>query len=138
MRRAAIATGTLVVGAVTGGALGAGWFRISGSDAEMLGGITAAFQGGVAGALAAGSWGWSFPEWRRVSPLSRATVVAAWLGCGVLLMVGVVYIGGWTNADGPDTEAMIGILAIPASLIGVGMVARFLRRRTTAVPRQPG
>ncbi len=126
MRRAVLGG---LAGAILGGALGLAWFSLYGSDAEWFGGITSALSGGVALALAGGSWGWGLTYWRAASMLWRILSVLAWVACGTLLVVGIVYIGGWTNADGPDAEAMIGILGIPASFGGVWLIGRSLRRR---------
>lgn len=46
--------------------------------------------------------------------------------------VGLVYIGGWTDSDGPNTEALVGILGIPASIVGVWLTPRVLRRSVGA------
>lgn len=120
------AAGTLT-GALVGAALGSGWFALFGSDAEWFGGIAAALAAGVAGAVAGGSWGWSFSIWRGVPPLFRAGALIGWIVCGALLVLGIVYIGGWTDADGPNAEAMVGILGIPLSFLGVWWISRSLR-----------
>lgn len=115
-----------LAGAVIGGSLGAGWFALFGSDAEWFGEIAAALAGGVAGAVAAGSWGWCLSRWRTAPSVLRAGAVVGWILCGTLLVVGVVYIGGWTDADGPSAEATVGILGIPASVFGIWLISRAL------------
>lgn len=65
---------------------------------------------------------------RAAPPLWRAAVLLGWILCGGLLVVGLVYIGGWTDSDGPNTEAIVGILGIPASIVGVWLTPRVLRR----------
>jgi hypothetical protein len=51
-----------------------------------------------------------------------------WLLCGLLLLTGIIYIGSWTDADGPNNEATIGILGIPASLLGIRGISKYLQR----------
>ena len=134
MRRAVRAIGGGLAGAAAGAGLGLAWFDRFGSDAEIFGDFVAAAAGVVVGGLAGGSWGWSLPEWRWSSPLPRTLSLLAWLGCGALLLIGIVYIGGWTDSDGPSTEAMIGILGIPAGLGGVWIVERMLRSHREPSP----
>ncbi len=117
-----------LAGAVIGGSLGAGWFALFGSDAEWFGGVVAALAGGLAGAVAAGSWGWCLSRWRAAPSALRGGAVAGWIVCGALLVVGIVYIGGWTDADGPTAEAMVGILGIPACAVGIWLISRALSR----------
>jgi hypothetical protein len=128
MKRWARAVAGAVIGAAIGGLLGVWWFSVFGSDEEIFGDFAAALAGGVVGAVAIGSLGWSFSCWRTASPLWRAGALVAWIACGGLLVVGIVYIGGWTDSDGPNREAMVGILGIPGSLLGVWFTARNLCR----------
>lgn len=119
----------LVTGAITGGLLGLEGYNIFGSQTELLGDLIAAFEGGVVGAMTVGALGCWWPEWRAASSWSRLWATLGWLLCGVLLVTGTIYIGGWTDADGPNTEATIGILCIPASLAGMWGIPKYLRWR---------
>jgi hypothetical protein len=127
-RRAAIALLGGVLGALLGGVLGALWFSIYGPEGELFGEIAAALAGGVVGGLAGSAWGWSLSPWRAAPVGWRAAAVLGWIACGTLLVVGIVYIGGWTDSDGPNPEAMVGILGIPVSFLGVWLISRSLRR----------
>ena len=129
MKRALVAIAGAVIGAIVCGALGVAWFTRFGPEGEFLGEVVAAFGGGVIGFLAGCAWGRSWSDWRRSTPATRTLSVLVWLGCGALMITGIVYIGGWTDSDGPNTEAMVGILGIPASLVGVWIVARSLSTR---------
>jgi hypothetical protein len=42
------------------------------------------------------------------------------------MVVGVFHIDGWTNADGPSSASIIGILGIPGSLLGVSFISHRL------------
>ena len=134
MNRVVRVTVGVLAGAAAGAGLGLAWFDRFGSDEEIFGDFVAAVAGVVVGGLAGGAWGSSFPEWRRSSPLARTLSLLAWLGCGALLLIGIVYIGSWTDSDGPSTEAMIGILGIPVGLGGVWIVARMLRSHRKSSP----
>lgn len=54
--------------------------------------------------------------------------MVGWIVCGTLFVVGVVYIGSWTDAYGPSAEAVVGILGIPASVFGIWLISRALGR----------
>ncbi len=129
MKRFAIAAAGGILGAVIGGGLGSVWYSVYGSDADPLGGIAAALAGGVAGAMALASLGWSFARWRSVPPSRRVLALIGWIVCGTLLVVGIVYIGGWTDSDGPSPEATVGILGIPVSFLGSWLISRSLQRQ---------
>lgn len=81
------------------------------------------------GATGAGALGCWWRDWRRARWWLRVFAVLGWLLCGLLLLTGIIYIGSWTDADGPSTEAMIGILGIPASVLGIWVISKYLQRR---------
>ena len=118
----------LVIGAALGIALGLAWSALFVEYEEMFGGLVAGLKGGVVGGVTGGSWGWTWRDLRRLPYPTRILMVAAWLACGTILVVGVVYIGSWTDSGGPDIEGMIGILGIPVGLTGLWLIARFLHR----------
>lgn len=110
-----------------GGVAGLVWFAAFGSDAEWFGGFSAALAGTIIGSIVGGSWGWSFATWRSASVPWQVGAVLGWTTCGTSLVVGIVYIGGWTDADGPTAEAIVGILGIPTSMLGVWAISRLMR-----------
>lgn len=86
---------------------GYGDFGSSGEGiAEVARGVTA---GALTGALVA-------VFWHRASGRARWLSLAGSLAIAILLVVGVSYIGDWTNADGPGWAARVGILGIPAAI----------------------
>jgi hypothetical protein len=138
MRRVAGTLAGFVIGAIVGGWLGLAGFRLFGSEEELFGDFVATLEGGVVGATAVGTLGCWWAEWRRARSWSRAVAVLGWLLCGVLLLTGIVYIGGWTDADGPSIEAMIGILGIPTSLLGIWGISKYLQRHRAQVIGKEG
>jgi hypothetical protein len=111
---------------VVGGALGYGWFALFPQQDDMLSGIAQVAAGALAGIVAGGSWGWFFNSWQRATSGWQLAAVCGWITCGALMVVGVSHIGGWTNADGPSTASIIGILGIPGSLLGVSFISHRL------------
>jgi hypothetical protein len=128
MRRVVGTLAGLVIGAIVGGWLGLAGFKIFGSEEELFGDLVATLEGGLVGATAAGALGCWWRDWRRARWWLRVFAVLGWLLCGLLLLTGFIYIGSWTDADGPSTEAMIGILGIPASVVGVWVISKYLQR----------
>jgi hypothetical protein len=81
--------------------------------------------GGFAGAF----WGWIALGPVRLGPAALALVAIRGIAAGALVMTGLVYIGSWTNSDGPDPAAVIGVLGIPAGLALAVAIARAARHR---------
>jgi hypothetical protein len=128
VHRAAGTVAGLVIGAIVGGLLGLAGFKLFGSEEEIAGDFVATLKGGVVGATTLGAWGYRWREWRLARWWPQLLAVLGWILCGLLLLIGIIYIGGWTDADGPNTEAMIGILGIPASLFGIWGISKYFRR----------
>ena len=126
-----IAGGT-VLGGVIGALAGAVWFAAYGSDAELFGSASAALAAGLAGGIAGGALAGSLDDWRLASAAARFLSLIGWLACGVLIVVGIVYIGSWTDSDGPSREAVVGIAGIPGGAVGVWLTSRVLRRHVEA------
>lgn len=129
MRRVARTVVGLAVGALVGGAIGLAGYRLVGSEEDLFEDLAATFEGGLVGATAVGALGFWWPEWRAARSGRRVFALLAWLLSGLLLITGIVYIGGWTDADGPSTEAMIGILGIPASVFLIWRISKHLEPR---------
>lgn len=73
--------------------------------------------------------GWFLPDARRLRR-HYASLLAATLTLSVLLLVGVFYIGDFTNADGPgDAWSYIGLACLPLALIGYWFLARRTARK---------
>ena len=118
-----------IAGAVLGGFGGRLWYALFGQYqfgyefegfAEILIGI-------LIGAFTGAAIGWLQP-WRRSFPAVLLAIVVA-IAAGVVFATGIVYIGDWTNADGPSEIApFIGILGIPAGPLLIVLLGRYLRR----------
>ena len=122
-----------IVCSVAGSFVGAWWYNTFGPPNGQLGNEFEGFQEVAAGvgigAFAGAFWGWIALGPDRLGAAKLALVALGGIAAGALIMTGVVYIGSWTNADGPDLEAMIGILGIPAGLLVAGMTGRTARAR---------
>ena len=117
-----------VTGGVVGGFGGRLWYALFGpyqfgyefeGFAEILIGI-------IIGAFTGAVIGWLEP-WRRGLPTTLLVIVVA-VGAGIMFATGIVYIGDWTNADGPSGIApFIGILGMPAGPLLIVLLSRYLR-----------
>lgn len=133
--------GTLLLcigGSVIGSFVGAWWYTTFGPPDGQLGyefeGLQEVASGVGIGGFAGAFWGWIALGPDRLGAATLALVAFGGVAAGALVMTGLVYIGSWTNADGPDMAAVIGILGIPAGLALAVVIGR-TARHTAAAPK---
>ncbi|MFN2388239.1 MAG: hypothetical protein ABR575_01330 [Actinomycetota bacterium] len=130
-RRLLAAIGLLGLGAAGGGSLGAGWYMVFGSGrfGDGLEGLAEMIAGAAAGALAGAFTGWYVVGPAHMERGTRAQAVAGFLVAAAIFVVGLAYVGDWTNADGPgNVAAYAGILGLPAGAALFVITARRARR----------
>ncbi len=131
-----------VLGAVAaslGGVTGALWYVAFGPPWGQLGyefeGFAETLRGATAGLLAGSLAGWFLPVLRPPRSRSAPLLVLGSATAAVLFVIGLSYLGRWTNADGPgEVAAYLGVLGLPASVVA----AFLLRRLTTRACRHRG
>jgi hypothetical protein len=128
--------GTLLlclVGSVVGSFVGAWWYVTFGPPYGQLGyefeGMQEVAAGAAIGGFAGAFWGWIALGPKRLGASALVLVALGGIAAGVLVMTGLVYIGGWTDAAGPDVVSLIGVLGIPAGLALAFMTARTARHK---------
>ena len=128
-RRIAFGVVAALAGGLVGAWLGPRVYEWFGSELISLDEITAIFQGAFVGAVGGGLIGFVALGRRRQSAVE--TLMAS-LGCllaAALLLIGVWYIGDFTNADGFEGVApYFGIMLIPLSILLIWFIARSPRR----------
>lgn len=119
---------------VIGAFVGAWWYETFGPPYGQLGyefeGLQEIAAGASIGGFAGAFWGWIALGPGRQGPLALALVGLGGIAAGALVMTGLVYVGAWTNSDGPDRAAVIGIFGIPGGLALAFMIARAARHKT--------
>jgi hypothetical protein len=118
---------------VAGSFAGAWWYGTFGPPYAQLGyefeGMQEVAAGAAIGGFAGAFWGWVALGPDRLGAAALVLVAIGAIAAGALVVTGLVYIGSWTNSDGPDPAAVIGVLGIPAGLALAVATARAVRRR---------
>jgi hypothetical protein len=118
---------------VVGSFVGAWWYTTFGPPNAQLGyefeGMQEVAAGAAIGGFAGAFWGWIALGPDRPRAPTLGLVAIGGIAAGALVMTGLVYIGSWTNSDGPDAAAVIGVLGIPAGLALAVAIARAARRK---------
>lgn len=116
-----------------GSFVGAWWYGTFGPENGQLGyefeGMQEVAAGAAIGGFAGAFWGWIALGPDRLGAATLVLVAIGGIAAGTLVTTGLVYIGSWTNSDGPDTAAVIGVLGIPAGLALAVAIARAARHR---------
>lgn len=129
-RRVVTALALAVALGAVGGLLGAAWYAATGAGWGQFGyefeGLTETLRGALAGSVTGALVGWFLPAVKRgrrnMALLLTGSAVAA-----ALLVVGVSYLGDFTNSEGPVGVApVVGILCIPASLVTMTYLHRHI------------
>lgn len=117
-----------LVGAALGWFGGRVWYALFGSHqfGYEFEGVAEILIGTLIGTIAGGVIGWLEPWRRGVMTTAAAMLVSA--TAAVLFATGLVYVGAWTDADGPSGIApFVGILGLPAGPLLIMVLRRHLR-----------